>query len=162
METPWENHSISAREAAVSLAAVKDSQRRARRVGYPVWFWLATGLGVATVPLYAGKTWLPSPWEPVISLASLALLLATVIGLSLRGARDCCSVLAAGCLREVPLLLWPIVPYVAVLLAGGITWEKGLWPAPLAPLATAAAAFAVWTGLGLAATTFSSLLPARR
>jgi ureidoglycolate hydrolase len=38
----------------------------------------------------------------------------------------------------------------------GITWENGFWHAPVAPLATAAAAFAVWAGSGIAATTFSA------
>lgn len=86
---------------------------RARRAGYPVWFWLATGIGMAAVPLYVVRTWLPSPWDPVISLSLLVLLAATAIGAALRAQRG-------------------------------------------------AVAFAVWTGLGLAATTFSALLPARR
>ena len=165
METSGKSPRISVQEAAASLAAIRDSRRRARRAGYPVWFWLATGIGMAAVPLYLVRTWLPSPWDPVISLASLVLLAATAIGASLRaqrGVAGCGSLTTEACRRELPLFLWSFVPYVAVLLAGGITWQKGLWHAPLAPLATAAAAFAVWTGLGLAATTFSALLPARR
>lgn len=164
METPWENPPISVQEAAASLTAVKDSRRRARRVSYPVWFWLATGVGLATIPLYI-NTWLPSPWEEVISLASMVLAFGTAIGICLRsyhGLRNCGPALTATCLRELPLLLWPTVSYFAVIMVGGFTWDNGLWSAPLAPLVTAAAAFAVWTGLGLAATTFSVIWPARR
>lgn len=50
----------------------------------------------------------------------------------------------------------PFVPYVAVLLAGSIVWKNGFRPAPLAPVTTAAAAFAAWAGPGIAATTFST------
>lgn len=159
METSGAGPQISAQEAAASLAVVKDSRRRARRAGYPAWFWLATGLGLGAVPLYIAKTWLPNPWQqPVIPLASVMLLAGTGIAASLsalRGVRGCRPT-PAGVLQEVSLFLWPFVPYVAVLLAGGITWENGFWHAPVAPLATAAAAFAVWAGSGIAATTFSA------
>lgn len=159
METSGTGSRVSAQEAAASLAAVHDSRRRARRAGYPVWFWLVTGLGLAAVPLYIVKPWLPEPWEPqVIPLASVMLLAGTAIAIplgALRGVRGCLPT-SAGVLREVSLFLWPFVPYAAVLLTGGIAWKNGLWYEPLAPLATAAAAFAVWAGFGMAATTFSA------
>jgi hypothetical protein len=158
METSGSNPRISTQGAAASLAAVTDSRRRAQRVGYPLWFWLATGLGLGALPLWVGKPWLPGPWESVINLASLVLLIGTAIVVSvrgLRGARDGYPG-AIRSVREVLLAAWPFVPYVAVLLAGGIAWEGGFWHAPLAPLATAAAAFVGWTGGGLATTTFSA------
>ena len=158
METSETGPRVSAQEAAASLAAVHDSRRGARRAGYPVWFWLVTGLGLAAVPLYIAKTWLPDPWGQVIPLASVMLLAVTAIAIplgALRGVRGCPPT-SAGVLREVSVFLWPFVPYVAVLLAGGITWQNGSWDAPLAPLATAAAAFAAWAGFGMAATTFSA------
>ncbi|MGH3502932.1 MAG: hypothetical protein ACRDQA_18865 [Nocardioidaceae bacterium] len=158
METPGADSQISPQEAAASLGTVEDSQRRARRVGYPVWLWLATGLGLAAVPLWIGKAWLPTPWESVLSLASLVLLAATAITASLcalRGMHGSQPTLARG-LQEVSLFLWPVVAYVAIVVAGGIAWVDGFWHAPLAPLTTAAAAFVAWVGLGLAATTFSA------
>jgi hypothetical protein len=158
METPGSSPQISAQEAAASLAAVKESRRRARRIGWPVWFWLTTGLGLGALPIWMGKPWLPGPWESVANLASLVLLIGTAIVVSvrgLRGARDCYPG-AIQNVREALLAAWPFVPYIAVLLAGGIAWHDGFWHAPLAPLATAAAAFVVWTGGGLATTTFSA------
>ncbi len=162
METSGTGRRISAQEAAASLAAVRDSQRRARRIGYPVWFWLATGLGLAAVPLYTGPrsaagAWLPHPWVTALSLASLALLAGTAITVSVRtlpGARHC-RVALANSGRELSRFLWPFLGYAVVLLAGGLTWDSALWSAPLAPLATAAAAFVAWSGLGMACTTFS-------
>jgi len=144
------------------LATVRDSQRRARRIGYPVWFWLSTGLGLAAVPLYTvphnvSKGWLPHPWLAAISLASVALLFGTVITMYVRalpGVRHCQITLASSG-RELTLFLWPFLSYVAVLLAGGFTWGSGLWSAPVAPVATAVAAFAAWSGLGMMFTTFS-------
>lgn len=159
METSGTGPRASAQEAAASLAAVDDSRRRARRAGFPVWFWLVTGLGLAAVPLYIVKPWLPEPWEPqIIPLASIMLLAVTAIALplgALRGVRGC-SPTPSGALREVSLFLWPFLPYVAVLLAGGIAWKNGFWYEPLAPLATAAAAFTAWAGVGMAVTTFSA------
>lgn len=148
------------------MAAVRDSERRARRIGYPVWFWLATGLVVASVPLIAvprsvSKGWLPHSWLDAISLVSVALLIGTVIALYVRalpGTRSCQIALAHSG-RELLRFLWPFLCYTAVLLAGGFTWGNGLWSAPVAPLVTAAAAFAAWSGLGMAFTTFSVFRP---
>lgn len=98
------------------------------------------------MPLYVARPWLPDPWQqPVIPLASVALLAGTAITVSLgalRGVRGCPGTSAA-VLQEVSVFLWPVVPYIAVLMAGRITWEDGFWHAPLA---TAAAAFAVRPG----------------
>lgn len=148
------------------MAAVRDSQRRARRIGYPVWFWLATGLGLAAVPLYTvphsvSKGWLPHSWLTAISLVSLALLAGTLITVCVRalpGAR-CRQITLANSARELSLFLWPFLCYAAVLVAGGIAWGNGLWGAPVAPLVTAVAAFAAWSGLGMAFTTFSVFRP---
>lgn len=148
------------------MAAIRDSQRRARRIGYPVWFWLATGLGLAAVPLYTvprsvSKDWLPHSGLTAVSLASLALLAGTVIAVYIRalpGAR-CGHITLANSRRELSLFLWPFLCYAAVLLAGGITWGSQLWAAPAAPLVTAAAAFAAWSGPGMAFTTFSVFRP---
>jgi hypothetical protein len=153
-----ETGGISAEEAAEALVAVKDSRRRARRVGYPLWFWLLTGVGLAAMPLWIGKPWLPGPWESVISLVSLALVFGTAIAAclpSVRGVRDC-PPSAVVSRREVLLVGWPFLPVIATMLAGGIAWGAGLWSAPLAPLATAGTVFVVWAGGGLATTTLAA------
>lgn len=165
METYGSGNRISAREAAESLAAVRDSQRRARRIGYPAWFWLASGPGLAAVPLYtaprdtAAGAWLPHPWATVLSVASLVLLAVVVVTVYVRelpGSRHCLQASR----RELARFAWPVLSYVVVVLAGGIAWDNALWSAPVAPVATAVAAFACWSGLGLACTTFS-VFPAR-
>ncbi|MGA8114529.1 MAG: hypothetical protein WCA46_12750 [Actinocatenispora sp.] len=154
METP----KITVQDAAASLAAVKDSRRRARRAGYPVWFWLATGVGLAAIPLWIGKDWLPGRWESVISLVSVAVLIGAALAVSVPGVR---RVRETGRprgarWRETLRAAWPLLPVAAVMLAGGVTWTNGLWAAPLAPLVTAVAVFVVWVGCGLASTTFSA------
>lgn len=144
METEGMSARIGAEEATGSLAAVKDSRRRAKRADYPVWYWLGTGAAVVTLVVFILVP-LAEPWRTVLTGATLAL--SALTGLAfyrvrrMRGARAHASAWWE---------MWSLVPVIALLVAAGLFHRFGPWQDPLAGLATAGVAFVVYVVTGLA------------
>lgn len=142
MET---NGSISADEASAALASARSTRARATWGGYPAWYWLATGAGLAMATL---AVLLPD-WAYLALSAVVAVSLVYVVRAAGRARGVCEGWMRRGMTRPEALVLYG--PAIVVILANGFVARYGTW-LPWAPIVAAVLVFALFVGAGLTLT----------
>lgn len=136
MET---NGPVSAGEASAALAAAKQARARVAWSGYPAWYWLASGAGMAAL-CYAAL--LPSWWVLAIAPgAGAALVIVARAANRVRGVRERCQ-RGAMTWRDRVILAGPAA---LVMLAGAAASKFAPWP----PAATGVLVGMMFAGTGL-------------
>jgi hypothetical protein len=126
---------ISPAEASAALAAAARSRTRVAWAGYPTWYWLAAGAGLAALPF---ATVAPD-WLGLLGVALVAGLLVTLAFAAGRVRGVCEGVTRSAMRWGEGLLLYG--PALVVLLAGAFV--------PWSPIVTGALVFALFVGAGL-------------
>jgi hypothetical protein len=132
--------SISPAEAEAALASVERSRARVAWAGYPAWYWLGTGAGLAGL---SAVTLLPT-WLDLVGVALIGSLLFTLIVRAGRVRGVCEGWTRSAMRRQEMLVLYG--PMVLVLIAGAVMSHVVWW----APIAAAALVFTLFAGAGLA------------
>jgi len=117
---------VSADEASAALAAATQARARVAWIGYPAWYWLMTGAGLAAL-CYAAL--LPSWWDLAIAPgAGAALFIAGRAASRARGVRERCR-RGAMTWRDRVILAGPAA---LVMLAGSAAskFAAGRWRCP--------------------------------
>lgn len=135
--------SIDADEAAAALASVRQSRTRVAWSGYPAWYWIATGSGLAALaPMMLLSTWLVMP--AAVAIAALLVVAPRVAGQA-RGVREgwACSPMT---FRERAALYGPAA---LVLVASAVAVKLAPGSSPWPPIAAAALIFILIAGRGM-------------
>lgn len=131
---------VSAAEASVALASVRQSRKRLAWAGYPAWYWLGTAAAWAVLPV---ATLLPA-WA---GFACVGVVAVTVLRLTVAAgrARGVCEGWTRSAMR------WPEVtvlyaPATAVILASAFVPRSAWWLAVVG----AVLVFVLFAGTALA------------